>query len=1032
MRSTKILAALLIAAMFASCAKDEFTQENVIQNGEYVGAELLGSNISVDFGNGSDTKAVGNTWESTDTVALAWLLSGSTTVGAPQTTAAPTTGNLYSNHMFEKSAEGNFFTTKGNIYKGWHFAYYPFAYAEQIGLEKTVVVNPTQTLVGAEMITNDLFYISARKFLSKENLDENMQLKDQFALVKAFHPIGITVNPTSFFTEDPAFNTLPISKITLNAGQAVFAHEVKLAPQNLPDFQPVSQYDKSYSEKNTVKEVKKSLSTVLSVNTWNNSLSTVVDNKDINLGGEQFLRMFVVPKTETLTNTNISFVVEVVGGVFTIAYTSDEDLEDLSGDALTAAIANNKAIDAIVKAYKANGNLSSHEVDTRSLQISLVLDKSDFSANYGGISNIDEWNKAVAVANSMNAVPTFVVDGDIRVTNDKVLAIPEKTYKKVGSTEYFWTIESTSTGRICVETDYEMPAELADAISEAATAKKTPVVVYENVTMTLDEEVTVETNVTNRGIINMKQYAKIDEVDNTSGRINVVYGSYLKAASGKAGIVAYNVTGEDSAIKMNQLMNPNGTGSQSEWVSINTIVVPEGKSFNLSMIDSSVDSDAYGQGAAAAVILNEALLRNITIEMNGGSLINDKLPVNLSSSLLKGGIYYGIVKDVKILSGSNTLTNIHILNALTVSAGEVTINATANSTGLIKDVQINEIVNHASLKANTDIYTDKITTARSANTLVDPASTIWYYTKNNQSGNVNGNVEKSEYSVSVDSPKAVKAAQQSAFVAALGTAGVEYIKLTGDITLTGTNRGMTLSDVTIDGNGRTISASYYTNSKPSGLTSAVVTLGDNATVKNVNFASPTSQYDVNITGSNVTIEGCTFATSTDENLLNSNKVNPVKRSLVIPATATNVTVKDCTFDNGGYAFNSNATDAAVITFENCVLNGWMSGHGVMTFENCSFGISGDYQNFVPYTKANFNACSFDQNFAISLSKVTANPSIVFDNANSVVGKGTLTHPTQLTWDLSGSGAYVTGDKKVQINGTDFTATVNTTTEAITW
>ena len=138
MKSIKLLAALAIPAMFAACTNEEIVTESPKQFNQVVGAELIGTDISMKLTNGASSRMGATGWESTDKLGLGWIVNG-IYKSQQDVNKAPDCNEWFANHMFY--VENNKFITKGNVYKGWHFAYYPFTYREQID-EMTWNVNP--------------------------------------------------------------------------------------------------------------------------------------------------------------------------------------------------------------------------------------------------------------------------------------------------------------------------------------------------------------------------------------------------------------------------------------------------------------------------------------------------------------------------------------------------------------------------------------------------------------------------------------------------------------------------------------------------------------------------------------------------------------------------------------------------------------------------------------------------------------------------------------------------------------------------
>lgn len=193
------------------------------------------------------------------------------------------------------------------------------------------------------------------------------------------------------------------------------------------------------------------------------------------------------------------------------------------------------------------------------------------------------------------------------------------------------------------------------------------------------------------------------------------------------------------------------------------------------------------------------------------------------------------------------------------------------------------------------------------------------------------------------------------------------------------------------------------------------------TIKNVNFASPNTQYDIIVTAGGSVIEGCKFNTASA--VTNADGTTTYgKRAIFTGGTVDltgSLTVKSCTFDDKVYAFNfSNAKNNMAIAFEDCILGGWLSGHGAShTFTNCTFTKSGDYANYIPYCSATFNNCIFNEGFTISLRHGST---YTFDNCT--YNETRVGSPDDLKWDFSGDGNDNGTEETVKIANYDHTWT----------
>lgn len=887
MRSTKFLAALCIAAMFASCAKDEFVQDNAILNEAYVGAELVGSNISMDFGTNSDTKLSAEGWELNDKLGLAWIVSG--TAGSAQSTSAAPAGEVYANHMFQKA--GSDFTTKGNVYKGWHFAYYPFGYMETPAVKQTVTLNPVQEDKMAVDYYKNGLYVSARDFLTAENhLNDNNELENvKFDMWRVSNFINVEVEPSVAFTGHNDLKGLAFQKMVLTTNAQAFLPKTGVVTLNAENL-PAAVYDKVekelvYNSEKTIKALKESLPNVLGGTLSSKSVTTEVKNSEINLSGNQEIRVntLAVPAGLTMDAAKVNFVFYVEGGRFDVKYTSEKALADLDENAAAVAEYNNDAIEALVKAYKAKGDMT---VYGKNLKLNLKLTAEMFTPDFSSISDIDEWNQAVKVANALNIEdPTFVVDGDVKIGS--TFTLPNNGL----------VVETTGAkGCLTVNADYTMEETLAVALDKADVLK-----VAKNVALTIPDNMAVYASIENKGTINVGVKAEIDEVNNASGRINVVYGSYVTVVSGKDGVIAYEVLpyGQETPARVNTLIKG---GTNGKHACVNTLVINDGITFDMNMTKTNAsEDDPYYNAVVDRYELTD--LSKISIEMNGGEIIAD---ASLTES----------VKKIDVLAGENKVLDLNVETNLTVKeAAKVTVDATIHKFGKTtykKDVNVKgDVVNAGVLTANTNINVKNIDN-ESGKTVVNDDYTIWYTNAYVQGGIAEGKILKytpvSEKSVDVET-----AAQ---LTSALGDKTVTTIVLKDNSLLTGTIdlKGKTLKAVTgknlvisndaVIKNGTIVSrVQVHAPSKANKVTLENITLNvagltaqmyalqwqsaESVTLKGCKFNTTGRPFE-SATGANtqVVIDGCLFMNTVGTN---NPYINPV-------GSTGKVTIKDSNFE----------------------------------------------------------------------------------------------------------------------------------------
>ena len=169
---------------------------------------------------------------------------------------------------------------------------------------------------------------------------------------------------------------------------------------------------------------------------------------------------------------------------------------------------------------------------------------------------------------------------------------------------------------------------------------------------------------------------------------------------------------------------------------------------------------------------------------------------------------------------------------------------------------------------------------------------------------------------------------------------------------------ITVSDATTLGDNVTIqglTVSAATDASLGGKKGAFKVTGKNVTIDNCTFNVPGAKYDVVLSGENPTLKNCTFDTGT------TNPDSYTKRSLWITNCTGTVTIENCTFNNGGYPFNTNTNNTNItLDVKNSTLNGWTSfANGVVsaTFTDCKFGKS-TYAFMRPYRDATFIRCKF--------------------------------------------------------------------------
>ncbi|MBQ5784395.1 MAG: hypothetical protein IIW11_05380, partial [Bacteroidales bacterium] len=326
---------LALAATFSSCTKDEqYVQEEVqIQNGEFVGAKLLGTGlaINVDLNNGTDTKVTetGN-FEEKDKLGLGWVVSGNYNdlqVG----TADPTSADLYANHLY-RYINGEF-VSYGNMYEGWHFAYYPYAYQPKLAEPLEVTINPAQTYssINKEKFENGLF-ISPLAFVTEaENLNNaDKKLENVvFNPIPAKKTIKVGLTPVGELVTSNELKSLKIESVKIQTNKPAFCSNVpvKLNVHELASYDAVEEAKEgAESDEEANAAANEFFYNKLFNEVWDaanltrvSSITTEIDSDEPFLLGENHdIRFFTLPVADIQLNMNKVFlVIEVENGTIT-------------------------------------------------------------------------------------------------------------------------------------------------------------------------------------------------------------------------------------------------------------------------------------------------------------------------------------------------------------------------------------------------------------------------------------------------------------------------------------------------------------------------------------------------------------------------------------------------------------------------------------------------------------------------------------------------------------------------------------------
>ena len=752
MKTSKFLVALALPAMFAACTSEEIAVDAPLQNQEVVGAELVGTDISLFVEkDGIESRYNGN-WELTDLLGLGWVVSGEY---FDQQTETSTPGNvLFANHMFAKADASSPFSTKGNIYKGWHFAYYPYERMDGIG-SKVVNVNPTQDCLWNATSGDryhERFAISSKHFLTADDLKDN-QLKAEkgFKMSWAVNEIAMNLIPSENFVNKAVLNDLAIQSVTLSNSVAVFAPWAKLVASAIPDAtnkDGKSIYtsdkkvtDRVYDEDKSTEILLEKLPNVLTAAYYNNKGNlvdgyskeiTTTITADIKTGTGGYTRIFTLPYAnggviEGIT-INPQIKVAVEGGYFLIKKenATDWDLNDKE-----LAEANNEALDALVEAYEEDGDLAKVQ---GLIGLNLNLYAKIFHPDFTAIDDFNEWRKCVSIVDALGFTEeqVFNITGDIKMTS---LTLPKKANIKVTSKNgkndlgkkilVNKTLNWKNVDKLDVE-DVEVVFNANNTLAKNLEAKN----IVNNAVLTIGEGTSIEEMNEveineNNGTIIVNKYALVTGVDNQNGRIEIIYGGIAETTA--EGVIYYTVNGTEPAYKINYLMD-NGN--------VNTFVVNENIEFDLTKkFTSGTFEDEYVPTPGLTNPIDAAALATKNIELIGGTI--------------KGALNnVKAVKNIvaKASSTASAIIDIEINGNLTIEKGAtIKVDATANNKGQKNETYVfGDIINEGTLNAdNTIITTNLYNEVRNQSKIYVAENCVVYYGLTyKQGGSVEGSVLK--------------------------------------------------------------------------------------------------------------------------------------------------------------------------------------------------------------------------------------------------------------------------------------------------
>ena len=723
-----LFSSLALSTMLVGCSQEELAPKvDNVETGKniesVVGHDLLGP-LTIKIG--AETRALNGQWEDSDKLGLAWYdVEGDITALQTQKNfdaKATTDNNIYGNHLFVKGNGG--FTTQTNVYQGAHFVYFPFERAVQVA-QKSVELNekPFGASKNAEQTDfqyeryNNMFYMSTADFVTEKDVDADMKLVKQFTLSPVANVININTTPVDNVASQEVLKNFKITSYNIAASTEVFEDEFAIVTKDVPVAQYVKNEDGTFKLDDNGKKILDVTANIAELDKYAEAIEGTAKkavgrtvSAAYTAGVEHDLPVFVLPVSGwTTNNKDLTIKINVktasgMNGYFTIA-----NPNGLANDA-EGASKNTIAINILDVAMSNGGVLTkiarTKEGDWTFPNINVELGAANFTLD-DSISSYAEWVDAVNIYNALGYTKTFVVDGVVEFKE----TIPTLTTGKI-------VVKTVDDGEINIAGAVTLP--VADKLDLTTNAPAIEVAATGNLTIEDNVEL-ANNNVINNGIINLGKLSKLGirptdstpgtGIDNTNGRVNVVYGSYAYLATTKEGVVAYNVPYEYKIYQLDYLTKKNNTKGEA---SVNTFVVGyEGNQrveLDVNAFSKENNDDPYNPGSTTSEMPS---LSNITIEMEGGKIFNDtNSPVT--------------VKAIKVLKkDNNEVVGITVNEDITVAnetAAEITggaANGNINNDGTLKlmDVTMSKdnktvITNNGEMTVNaTKVLIDNVPTA---------------------------------------------------------------------------------------------------------------------------------------------------------------------------------------------------------------------------------------------------------------------------------------------------------------------------------
>lgn len=767
MRTKFLFSTMLMAAAFTACTQEELVESNDNVMNEVVGAKLLGNGFAVNSGLESRIAidAAGNArWSDGDKCAVAWVVKSGASASAEQQGVAlgQVSTNVYANHMLVYGKNEGF-TSRSNVFEGWHFAYTPYkpmARPQQVQLD----VNPTLTL---ENLNYDQYLnmpmVSNAAFVSFADVNADGKVAKDFPLHWLANTIKPVLNVTKTFTDNENLNTIKINGITLNVGEGnnLFAQKYNVVPSALNEIA----YDEDGAETTGIDKTYFGTDKAFQpVGGYTSSVTTVIDNSVLyNLGKAQStVRMYLAPtqNASALELDDLSFRIDVNGGYFTVAYKAEQDAEGNDVKLTDTEKTNNQAIKDIYAMLKGglqvteNVTINLAEANQATKKLNMTLSVENFKPDYT-ISDYDDWAQTVKIADALaedGKTPEFVLEAGKEIVFPAGDMIIPTNGVKVSTTN------PNVGASLAFDAETNWNEKIGTIGSGAGIKVKNNGILHVNSNLVATNIKVEEGGTIDAGVnasFNTHNHAGVYN----AGYIYVKYGTNLVLQT-SPGVVAYVVEGTETIAQIENLIRKPATNvhESGKYAQVNTFVINSGKEWNMLKTETNPGSeDVYRPTDDSKKTYTEGVLDNINFEINGGKVYaaaNNIVSVknvimnggsleyvNIAGNLTVEGGEENIVTNETIggnviVKAETAITGTSFANDVTVLdnaeltlvdatiAGDLTNDGTVNIEGAA--TQIDNVVNNGTLNANTDVYVTTIAVNSGSHVVVGSENVIWY------------------------------------------------------------------------------------------------------------------------------------------------------------------------------------------------------------------------------------------------------------------------------------------------------------------